>query len=70
MPELGKTLIGLGVLLIIVGALVWSGFGKGWFGHLPGDIHVEGKNGSFYFPVATCLLVSVVLSLLAWLFRR
>ena len=39
-------------------------------GRLPGDIRIEGKNGSFYFPVATCLLLSVVLSALMWLFGK
>ena len=39
-------------------------------GRLPGDIHIEGKNGGFYFPIVTCLLVSVVLSLVMWLFGK
>lgn len=39
-------------------------------GRLPGDIHIEGKNGGFYFPVLTCLLLSVVLSLVMWLFGK
>jgi len=39
-------------------------------GRLPGDIRIEGKNGSFYFPVATCLLLSVLLSALMWLFGK
>ena len=38
-------------------------------GRLPGDIRIEGKNGGFYFPVVTCILISVVVSLLSWLFR-
>jgi hypothetical protein len=40
------------------------------FGRLPGDIVIRGKNGTFYFPVVTCLLVSVVLTILGWLFSR
>lgn len=39
-------------------------------GRLPGDIHIEGKNGGFYFPVVTCLLPSIVLSLVMWLFGK
>jgi Protein of unknown function (DUF2905) len=41
-----------------------------WLGKLPGDISVQKGNYSFYFPVATCILVSIVLTLLSWLFRR
>lgn len=40
------------------------------FGRLPGDIRVEGKNGAFYFPIVTCLILSVVLSLAMWLFGK
>jgi hypothetical protein len=39
------------------------------FGRLPGDIRIAGKNGSFYFPVVTCIVLSAVLSLIGWLFR-
>lgn len=72
--ELGKLLLVLGVLLIAVGALLILG-GKFPFrlGHLPGDIAVEGRHGSFYFPIVTCILLSVGLTLLLWLvniFRR
>jgi len=40
-----------------------------WLGRLPGDIRIEGKNGSFYFPLATCLLLSLLLSLAFWMVR-
>ena len=72
--ELGKLLLVLGVLLIAFGALLVLG-GKLPFrlGHLPGDISVEGRNGSIYFPIVTCILLSLGITLLMWLvnfFRR
>jgi hypothetical protein len=70
MPELGKLLVVAGLTLTLVGALIWSGFGRGWAGHLPGDIHYTGKNFSFHFPIVTCLLLSLLLSLILWLIRR
>ena len=70
MNELGKFMVIAGVVLAAVGALLWTGFGKGWFGKLPGDIQATRGNFSFYFPVVTCLLISVVLSFIAWLFKR
>ena len=74
MSDLGKILIGFGVLMVVVGGvllLAGSLFGKvPWLGRLPGDIHVQRGNWSFYFPLATSILLSVVLSLLFWLFGR
>jgi hypothetical protein len=70
MPELGKLLVVFGLIMVAAGLLVWSGIGKGWFGHLPGDIHYTRENFSFHFPLATCLLISVLISFLLWLFRR
>jgi len=46
----------------------WSGRGLGWLGRLPGDISYQSGDFRFYFPVTTCVLVSVVLTLLAWFF--
>jgi len=68
--DLGKMLFVAGVVLAAIGLILWSGFGRGWLGRLPGDIRVEKEHFSFYFPVVTCLLVSLVLSLLFWLFRK
>jgi Protein of unknown function (DUF2905) len=74
MSELGKTLVAFGVVMVIVGVilLVAGGFsGKAsWIGRLPGDIYVQRGNWSFYFPLATCLLVSVILTLLFAFFGR
>ena len=64
-------LILAGVALIVVGLLVT--FGERLplrLGRLPGDIRIEGKNGGFYFPIVTCLLLSAVLTLVMWLFGR
>ena len=72
--ETGKILMVLGILLVGVGALLsFSGKLPFRLGRLPGDIVHQGRNGSFYFPVVTCILLSVVLSLLLWVvnhFRR
>jgi len=70
MPELGKTLVIIGLLIIGLGVLLWTGFGKGWLGHLPGDIHYTKGNASFHFPIMTCLLISLILTIVLWLFRK
>ena len=70
MPDLGKILVVAGLAIAAIGALLWSGFGKGWFGRLPGDIRYKGDNFSFHFPIVTCLLLSLLLSLILWLFRK
>lgn len=70
MNEIGKLLILLGAFLVFIGVLLWSGVGKNWLGRLPGDIHYTKDGFHFYFPVVTCLLISAVLTLLLWLFRK
>jgi hypothetical protein len=70
MTELGKVLVMIGLLVAAVGALMWSGIGRTWLGRLPGDIHYSRGQFSFYFPVVTCLLISAILTLLLWLFRK
>jgi len=70
MNELGKFLVIVGLLIAAAGALLWSGVGKGWLGRLPGDINYTKGNFSFHFPIITCLLVSLILTLLLWLFRK
>jgi len=69
MPDLGKFLVAAGLAIAAVGAVIWSGLGRPWFGRLPGDIHFRRGNTEFYFPIVTCVLVSLALSLLLWLFR-
>jgi hypothetical protein len=69
--ELGRMLVVMGALLIVAGLLVvFAGRLPLRLGHLPGDIVIRGKNGAFYFPLATCILLSVLLSFILWLFRR
>jgi hypothetical protein len=70
MNDFGRVLVVAGLLIAAVGALLWSGVGRGWFGRLPGDIEFTRGNFSFYFPVVTCLLVSLLLTLILWLFRK
>ena len=71
MTELGKALLGLGGLLVLIGAvlLVAGRFGLP-LGRLPGDIACKGKNVSVYFPLGTSILISIVLSILFYLFSR
>jgi len=67
---LGRSLIVLGLVIVLIGVVV-SLVGKlPWLGRLPGDIAVKRENFFFYFPLGTCLLISVLLSLVMWLFRR
>jgi hypothetical protein len=70
MGELGKVLMLSGCVLLAVGALLYLAGKLPWFGRLPGDIVVERGPVTLYFPLATCILVSLVLSVLFWLFRR
>ncbi len=64
-----KTLIYLGIALIVIG-LLWPYLSKIPFGRLPGDIVVDKPNFKLYFPITTMLLLSAVISFLLWLFRR
>ena len=63
-------LVLVGLAMAAVGVLLWLGPKVPWLGRLPGDITVERPNFRFYFPLATCIIVSLLLTLLAWLFRR
>jgi hypothetical protein len=69
--EVGRLLLILGVVLAIVGGVLWFG-GKLPFrlGRLPGDIVWRGERGSLYFPIVTCLVLSAALSLIIWLVRQ
>lgn len=74
MMEMGKLLIVFGVLLIVVGVLLLLSGSLGgrvpFLGRLPGDIHIERGNWSFYFPLTTSLVISVVFTLIVALFSR
>ncbi len=66
---MSRTLIVIGVLLVAVG-LAWPWVSKLGLGRLPGDIRIETEHGIFYFPITTCIIVSVVVSIIFWLLRR
>ncbi|HWF36916.1 MAG TPA: DUF2905 domain-containing protein [Candidatus Acidoferrales bacterium] len=72
--DLGKMLLVFGIVLVIAGAFLLTGAKVPFrLGRLPGDIAYQGKNGSFYFPIVTCILLSVALTLIFWVinfFRR
>lgn len=71
MNDIGKALIGIGIALIVLGALFLLGGKLPWLGRLPGDIRIEREHFRFYFPVTTCLIISVVVMLLfRWLGKR
>ena len=71
MRELGRMMVFAGAALAALGALVWFAARPGGLplrlGRLPGDIAYQGKHGSFYFPVVTCILLSLALTLILWL---
>jgi hypothetical protein len=68
--ELGKFVVVIGVVVTLVGLVMWSGFAPKWLGRLPGDIRIEREHSAFYFPIVTCIILSIVLSLLFSIFRR
>ena len=71
MSEMGKFLVIAGLLIALVGVLLWSGLlGKSGLGRLPGDIHYSRGDFHFYFPIVTCLIISALLTLILWLFRK
>ena len=70
MREMGKFLVVLGVVIVLLGLVLWGGLAPKWLGRLPGDIRIERGNSAFYFPIVTCIVISIVLSLLLSIFRR
>ena len=66
---IGLLVIALGIVVVIIGALIASG-GLSWFGRLPGDIRIERGNARVYIPIASMLVVSLVLSAISYLVRR
>jgi hypothetical protein len=67
--DMQRLLIGLGVLLLIVG-MAWPLLARIGIGRLPGDIMFQRGGATFYFPLVTCIIASIVLSALLWLFNR
>jgi hypothetical protein len=70
MSEMGRFLVVAGVILAVIGAILWLGPKIPWLGKLPGDIVWERGNWKFYFPLGTSILISIILTLLFYLFRR
>ncbi len=70
MRDFGKLLVVLGTVTVLVGLIFWGGFAPKWLGRLPGDIRIEREHSAFYFPIVTCIILSVVLSLVLSIFRR
>jgi len=70
MRDTGKFLLIVGFVTTVIGFILWSGLAPKWLGRLPGDIRIERGNSAFYFPIVTCIIISVVLSLILALFRR
>ena len=67
--QLGKLIAVAGIVFAAFGLLMWAGW-LSWFGHLPGDIRVEGERTRVYAPITSMLIVSVVLTLALWLVRK
>lgn len=70
MQDFGKIIFIVGLALAAVGAILWKTGGLPGLGKLPGDIFVQKGGSSFYFPVVTCILISLALTLLSWLSRK
>ncbi len=70
MNGLGRPLIILGLILVAAGIIITFAPRIPWLGRLPGDIYIKKNNFSFYFPLATSILVSALLSFIIWLLRR
>ena len=70
MRDLGKFVVIAGVIITLVGLVMWSGFAPKWLGRLPGDVRIERGHSTFYFPIVTCIILSILLSLLLSIFRR
>jgi heme/copper-type cytochrome/quinol oxidase subunit 2 len=69
MSSMQRILIAIGAVVLLAG-LLWPWLSRLGLGRLPGDIHIETENGVFYLPITTCVIISIVLSLLIWFIRR
>jgi hypothetical protein len=68
--DIGKKIIFIGLLLVVIGFIFMLGNKLPFIGKLPGDIAIERRNYSFYFPITTCIIVSIVLSFIFWFFNK
>lgn len=69
-PQIGKILLFFGLAIAVIGLILMLSGRISWFGRLPGDICIKRKNFTFYFPLATSLLISLIITLILMLFRR
>ncbi|MEA2678506.1 MAG: hypothetical protein QOK03_228 [Candidatus Binataceae bacterium] len=70
MEPLGKSLVLIGISIVLIGVLMWGLSSIPYIGRLPGDIYVRRGNFTFYFPLATCILISIIATILFSLMRR
>ncbi len=70
MAGIGKSLIIFGMVIVAIGVLLTLSGKIPWLGRLPGDIYIRRENFTFYFPLATCILLSALLSLVFWLLKK
>jgi len=70
MAELGKMLVVLGIILTVLGVALWGLGGLPMVGQLPGDIYIRRGSFTFYFPLTTCIVLSIIITLVLMLFRR
>jgi uncharacterized protein HemY len=70
MSDLAKALIYLGLILVVLGVILALAGKLPWLGHLPGDIYIQRERFTFYFPLGTCILISVIITLVLYFLRR
>jgi uncharacterized protein YybS (DUF2232 family) len=70
MSELGKSLIIFGIIIALLGCILMLSGKLPWLGRLPGDINIRRENFSFHFPLTTCIIISIIVSFLLYIFRR
>ena len=70
MQDFGRLIFIVGLALAAIGAIIWKTGGLGGLGKLPGDLFVQKGGSTFYFPVVTCIVISLALTLLGWFLRK
>ncbi|HIJ59793.1 MAG TPA: DUF2905 domain-containing protein [Nitrospirae bacterium] len=70
LENIGKYLIIIGIVTIVIGIILFFSAKITWIGKLPGDIIIKKENFTFYFPIATCIIISIILSIIFWIIRR
>ena len=75
LSDMGKIMVFVGAVLVVLGVVIWLAgkapeSAKFWIGRLPGDIRIERDHFKFYFPLTTCILISIILTLIFWLVSR